>query len=508
MEILVDDVFNLFHLYEPSNVKIYEIFKTYHPNYIAALIYLLENIKGNKKLEVYEPKSVEETIQLIEQKTTVEYKICKRPTFTLSQAENVNLKVRNIDSHKKVSGAINLIDFIHLYKTTPYENLPNNCKILLHNLGTTQYKRFCINVASMMLEHSQTNRNEFIRIDEKLEEKFLQYYKYFNYDNILKEIPSSYNFCNIIRPPNQRLYDKMPEELIENYFIQPFYKGFRVVINVNNGVVQCFNRYGKIIQKFLYGLKLDNKHVTFEAVVLSFDGIKPRAWTHWSYRKKFIVIITDIFRLNEKMLLKLAYSERMKYLHKITGTNVEHVSNFPDVNKIYNLNMALDFFNPIVGVVYKAKYKNCAESHIEYKFPMVHYFDYFSNSIKHFDGSVSLMENKMNQNVYINFEMSHYKTVCLVYSNDDKYLYVCKFIEYHFVFVGKIERLLTDTGELNYENCSLYVLNSPVKPKGVIYLRVYYNCDCGVKEIIGYNFKKTTCMHDLPNKYCEYDLFD
>lgn len=174
-----------------------------------------------------------------------------------------------------------------------------------------------------------------------------------------------------------------------------------------------------------------------------------------------------------------------------------------------NIQNNKDMFFPIVGTVYRSKNGLCNLINEYVSFSFNKYFDTLKNDVNVFEGPVSLFHDQLNLNIHICLEMARYKTVCMIYADDDEFFYVCKFKKsvYQFVQIGRIKKLPYDDTFYKYKITNLFIVNAKHENKGILFLRLYYNEPGERDSLIGYEQKLTSSKYDVPAEDCILDLF-
>lgn len=515
-DLYMSDVFRIFHNYEPSRIRLWEIARTYDPIQFAALIYLVENVSKSTKRPVMDLPE-EEYINGFAS-TTVMPATNKPPTLNLAypepQLDRVKVDVEdffdaaasvndihhhNIGRHKNDYKIVDMVKYIcnkalHPLKRNMYID------ILEHNLGTVDYAKFVQHIQYLLLPdnlHCDRNGNGVHYVGSTVT-RFLQFVKMmqFKYHEV---DPRNCRF--IMTPKPVRIYEK-PWNCEELYVVQPLYNGFSTIIYSTPSETRCYNRYGELIPNLLYGSRF-NAHITFEAIILPMD-IKGfvRSWRYWPYKNDYVIIPVDVFRYDQNILTDVPFVERQKYIKRIKGKHIRNhylsdanTSSWNEIKRNYD--ERADIYNPIVGIILREKNHTMISHrrHCEYRFPILISFNLKTLQI------VRLKEAKDEdvKNLHYNYEMSDHRKVAVAYGHDENYYYLCSYdrFTHQFKHAAKLERLPYDVGEPTYKPESIYVICSETQCRGVCYLRIYYN---KLKNVIGYETKHTTSKFDVPKQ--------
>lgn len=502
-KLYIEDVFKIFYNYEPSKLRLFEIIRNIHPHHTAALIYLIENIKKSNKILPYIPNDLNMSFK------NEDYiiNLCEKTTFSLSRCIVLSNYFPDKEYNNLYDKTLTILEFLQLFKNNKnFINSNNNCKILLNNLCTQLYNKFIDNIKVQFPDYMQPDRNEWTKDEQPLVIKFLDYYKTLKNECITVTNLNPKTFRFVFRSKNKQIFEK-PNNL-SDYDVQPLYQGFRVVVYTNKHYTRIYNCHGELIKSCLYNEPF-NIDATFEAILLPIDKTgQIKSWRYWPYKTGYKFVVVDIFRIKNQMFTHLPQYERTKHIPLITGDNI-HKCDLNTMDKIermyYN---KLSLFNPIAGFIFKKTQSLCNETSYALYFNLNFYYHFMKNTYNTIEGDFSVLPNNINYNMHIKYEMSDYRTVCIIYSDDHDYYYVCKFNLdiFQFVHVGKIKKLPTDNKKPNYQTINLFVVDCKNLVKGVLYLRVYFNNMNSVKSLIGYEHKFTTSMHDIPS-YNTFDLF-
>lgn len=504
----LSDVFKIFHNYEHSKLRLFEIIRIFHPHHIAALIYMIENIKKSKSVEPYIPDNL--NLSLVIKDEILNF--TQKTTFSLTRCEVLTKIFPNVSNNNE-KNELTILDFMKLFKRNDKKSFDFYSKILLNNLCTNLYSSFINNITVQFPDFMQYDRNEFEKSNTPIVQKFLEYYKIINNESSLISNSNPRNFRFIFRKKEKQILEK-PQN-INDYIVQPLYQGFSLVIYTTKNYTRAYNRYGELIKKLLYN-ELFDIDATFEIILLPTNTKNDlKCWRYWDYRNSYKIIVVDVFRIENQIFTHLPFSERSKYISLIKGKNVVYFDDLNTIEKIedeYTKNINL--FSPIVGIMFKKKMNTYEKQSEAYYFNLNYYYDFLKNKHDKFDGIISILPNVLNYSIHIKYEMAEYRTVCIVYNDDNEFFYVCSF-DYdvlHFKHVGKIPKLKYDNKNYKYSVVNIHVVNSQTIIKGIMYMRVYFNkkidsnknyIDNDEKsKIIGYEFKKTTSMYDIPAK-CE-----
>lgn len=524
----ISDIFKIFHNFEASRLKLWQIVRTYDPIEFAQFLYLLENVVKSGKRECVEldERMLKEFCNYqynssteVDECENVDYiiPIADKPTLRLERVSlangdifwNDNTNESNAygrDDIRRHSMDMKITEIMHNIRvlntrqiTNPYE------RILQHNLGSTFYHKLLIIIQNcLFMDSLQTDRNELSggSSEASIVTKFLEYYTILQQKQFHDGDARNLRF--LIIPPPKRIIDISTINK-RCYIHQPLYQGFHVVVYSSSTETKIFNRFGELHFNLGYSLR-STKNCTFEAVILPVDARNnARSWRYWSYKKKFIIYIVDVYRLEQTILTNVPFVERLKYIDAIKQHNAEtsnillrkiptKLNDWSTIEERYLKNK--DIFDPIVGVILRKPSDKLKTPALAYRFNVTCCFDLLHTQIVDIPNVDSLKSLKI-QNMHINFEMADYRTTCIAYGHCAKYIYLCEYNRniHQFVHFARIYRLPYEFEELNYKPETVYIINNQTVPKGILYLRVYYDVSFNV---LGYDSKMTDCRYNVP----------
>lgn len=514
----------MFFNYSPSKLKTFEIIRHTNQLEMTVLIYLIENTKKSKFTQILLPKKCKAQFETdiefcLKSIRTHIYEYSITPTLGLDRCEVIyNVLFENeikpyytTDVNMKF-GRLNIINFIKLlqnFRTKSQITNDEYFQCLMHNLNSYDYSDFVKNIKNYLLPtYTQIDRNEhklYTRNDTT--RYFSNFYKKLQNESIEIHNINPKTFDTLWLPRPKRIYQEIHTN--SNYIRQPLYHGWHTIINFTGKTTRCYNRYGEILQTFLYGIKF-NKPATFEAIILPITKNKEiKSWRSLEHHD-FVIIIVDIFRIEQTMFTNLPFIDRHSQIHQITNSKIRYEN---EIFEQYATNNIANCFDPyITGFIYRKKSDLYFHRPIEYRFSLNRYYIYLKNLLYEYHGSISLKKNQMHLNVYPNFEMAKYRTVCIAYADDTDFFYICKYRPelFQYVYVGKIRKLPSEKENLSqteYKQQYIFVINAQIEIKGVLLLRIYYNDTNDYNSLMGYEKKITTSIYDIPAYNTRNDLF-
>lgn len=428
-------------------------------------------------------------------------------------------------------------------------------RVVMHNLRTRHYTQFADNLSSHLLPdnpkfsrfsvgangssrgvcHTLADTGNF----ESLPVRFLKFYSSFERNgNVTSTTERNSRAFRVTRRPKPRtVYVKPVADLRDGqYYVQPRYVGYRVIVNVAGSETRTFNRFGEHVQNLLYKLRFsENVHATFEAIILPVDTHgRLRSWRYKRtptdsvlFSSSLRVVVVDVLRVHNRILVDEPFSERVGYLKKLFGQQrSESKSEQPtvvpaetvrghDAEKLWSRlernyrntgsHSSFEAFEPINGLILRSASETRRDECLQYVFAPVSIYSFRTNSVTRLHGRCSLREQL---DTYFHVETAEVRTTLIVYAHDEFHYYVCVYdrTTLEFVHHATLARIPKVTLEPKYRSELIYVRGARKRPAGVAYVRVYHNeNDCLVatpgtpgRVILGYDQKLTTSMYDVP----------
>lgn len=407
-------------------------------------------------------------------------------------------------------------------------------QILNHNIGTTYYASLLNSIQNLLFnENFQTDRNEIDSNNNNNNSSIVIKFRQFYQNIIYKQSVDSdvRNFRNIIIPKPVRIFDRdlmsscsssssnnsSSGNSDKQFMVQPLYQGLHVIVYTSPNETKCYSRFGCLQQNLAYSLKSDSDICTFEAIILPIDNLKhARSWRYWPFKSGFMFYVVDVFRYNQTILTSMPFRERAKYIPLVVKNNsslfaAQLSKSWETLERDYIANR--DIYDPIVGVVLRDPEQiispnsdtggdrtNSIDININNgnkNFKAIENKAFYFNILYSFDLLQSkVVDLQLNlppetvQCLHLNYEMADFKTVCVAYGHCDQFIYLCTYNRnlHQFVHAAKLTRSPNEYNKLTYKSEKIYVLNNETLPRGILYLRVYYDMS---KNIIGYEHKCT-----------------
>lgn len=532
------DIFKIFKDFEPSKVKLWEIVRSYNPIEFAKLLYLLENVTLNSKRTIISLRDEYINYNLPENFSDKHLIITDAPSIRLercaffnesddtfwndgSKTNNQNVKHDDDDDDFEIT---KLLLFIRSSNIITDDNTNNGhnlivknlsdlkFKVLNHNLGTTYYNKMVNYIEYLLLnDNYQNDRNELNNQHENntsIVTKFMQFYRTMNFKQSIDN--DARNFRNIVIPKPVRIFNR---DLLSDkrYIVQPLYQGFHVIVYSSPNETKCYNRFGTLYSNFASTVR-SKEPCTFEAIILPTDSLNhARCWRYWTFKTGFIMYVVDVFRYKQTILTSTPFKDRIKYINLIIKDQpnmfsaISKMNTWTSIEEMY-INRR-DLYDPIVGVVLRDpqhiivnKYKNNVDNNNDddgdnnfnkrpkaFYFNILYSFDILNTKIV--DLNVSFSLDKI-RTLHLNYEMADFKIICIAYGHCDEFIYLCTYNRslHQFVHAATLHRSHMEYTKLTYKPEKIYVINNKTIPRGVLYLRIYFDIS---KKIIGYEYKHT-----------------
>lgn len=381
-------------------------------------------------------------------------------------------------------------------------------RIISHNLGTDDYNSLLKSIRYLLFtDNLQSNRSQGHVKTPSIVESFMQFYRML----LFREAPDNADpraFRFMVLPKPRRVFVREMQSIYgsfdgvpKNLRAQPLFQGVHMVVYSSKEETKCYNRFGDLYTGFGYNLRC-KVNCTFEAIALPVDKFNNvRSWHYWKHRASFVLFVVDVFRVNQTILTQVPFKERIRMVNTIIDGASDQIKKIPDsmdswesIEGRYIQNE--DIYDPIVGVVLRdgdSIFDNdsALTCPVEYRFNLIYSFDLLNGHV------VRLKKEDDINRLHLIYEMADYKTVCLAYGHSEDFIYLCQYNRHihQFEHAGRLVRQAYEFDKLEYKAQKLYVINCRVMPRGIIYLRVYYDAQ---KRVIGYDTKWSDSRYTLP----------
>lgn len=530
------DVLFFFHNYEPSRAKLFEFARTFEPIEFAAFLYMLENTRIEPKRELVGIRN--ELLPTLPQRNVC-IQLSHAPVLRTERVrkrvcQQCKLFTPGRWREEEIENGSTMIEM--LYVMSESSNPCNLCvydRLLIHNIGTAFYKKLLAQIRHLLFQDNlQTNRNRAAALNVYVNTTSIVHeYMQYTYTLRCMEPPPSDpdNFRTVILPRCNRL-ESVSQLSHKRYAIQPLYQGIFLVAHFDtNGACRCYNRHGELIQGLGCTIKLTTppeQSLTLAVVLLPTDPYsRSRSWRYWDDRISYVLYVVDLLRIGRDCLTHLNFRKRIRRLRQ---ARFDEKSNrvFVAPNDwcwetgLHNYMNSGDLFTPIVGAVFrKWDEPGVTTPPYEFRFPVSFCYDILTDTV------IDVLKRKSNyklpkcDRLFITAEMADTMTVHTAYAHDDNYFYLCHYNRdaHQFEHWALLQRVPEEPPTLivRYRTSeSIVVLNIPdnisstvIKPRGLLYLRVYYELS---GTVLTYEYKPTTSKYDVPitqgcrNKNTEY----
>lgn len=503
----VSDILKINYKHAPSKLLISETCRRFHPHKFAQFLYLCENVSTINKDAIHYEKVEKRASCFIHQSEDIVLEIGKirriRFNRVISDHEdepfwNETMKPSIHEHDKTVTDMINDI-LNHKSLTKSSEDLMQ--RICQHNLGTTSYKRILATIVNFLFHDTlKSERNQFQIDHSSVATRFLHFCQSLKNSSILTDI-RSFRFVTLQKARN---IDSITYLQLDKsaFIIQPLIQGLHVVVFSNERETKCYNRFGELCPNLGKNIK-SNISCTFEAVIVPTDEKKnPRSWRYWNFRKSMIFYVVDVFRHKDSCLLEIPFVERAKYIDVVTGKGTHAhfhridpaLSSWESIEQRYNEDR--DIFDPLIGVYLRKKDAPFHESPLQCAFPIKFLYDILGEAVVDVQSVMGTKRESLST-YHTNVEMADHKTVCVAYADDETSIHLCQYNEHVHKLCHSmtLTKMIQDVKPMVYKPESIYVVNNKATPKGVAYLRVYYD---NHYNVIGYDSKSTDSRFDVP----------
>lgn len=544
------DILKIFNDFEPSRLKIWEIVRTYNYVDFVKFIYLLENVKTerrrphimvdgealygkrisaliqnqfgnvqgldtglqfkrridnespcvNDEFETVSSKinlSLEHTVwrnmDILWAKST-DQQVCEEKALYRTSADALD-QIQMLQTHLPGSRNISIHELIENIRLNHVgsDNLLE--RIVTHNMGTTHYSKFLTTLKYLLFTaNQQDSRNDTTDITQSCVTQFIAFYKMIHYQNSHDIDPRGFRFLimpRLRRVTTRNLHEIYRNQLPNKIIYQPLYQGLNVIVYSSPVETKCYNQYGELQSGLGYSIR-SPVNCTFQAIVLPVDSLgNIRSWRYWTYRTTYILYVVDVLRYEQTVLTNQPQAKRLEYIRRICKRSSNNTfllripkefSSWEAIEKRYIKHR--DIYDPIVGVVLRDSTSIINDEPknvpIEFRFNIMYAYDMYDEQITNLNPDNAQMPSIDYDlgRLFLNYDMSSYKTICLAYGHCDTFIYIMRYDRniHHFIHCGRLRRLPYEYSNLLYQRSELiYVLNCCIRPMGVLYLRVYYN---------------------------------
>lgn len=354
MDLNVSDVLMMLHDYEPSRAKLWEMVRRYDPVQVAALLYLLENVRPEpKKIPITLPDDAlielagarpfdRDAFMRLELQASLRTDRAAAPPTHLFASPRYVRALRA--ARPRSPGDANVFDLLERLRSQPAaaagtaeDNDNDNDEalrqpyllIVAHNLSTPLYQRFLTNVVNMLFPDDMQLDRAHLLPDQLVAIRYLRYHRQLSLQRSLCATDSR-RFRYVMLPRPRRVYRRprsgaMDSEYGPREFVyQSLYQGVHAVMDQEFDTslsVRVFNRYGELQRSILPTLRLATS-CTFEAVVVPVDRCGwSRSWRYWQYREGYRIYVCDVFRYGDNVLATLPFTERLRYARRLCAEN-------------------------------------------------------------------------------------------------------------------------------------------------------------------------------------------
>lgn len=408
-------------------------------------------------------------------------------------------------------------------------------RTVVHNLATQAYHAFASHLVQLLFGAGcQIDRNESTgRGSESLVTRFELFYYGIRHSLTLHS--GTGTFRHLVLPAVGRFHDRAGTDFgrasrlvdddtddddgddgggnnpttvpLADHIVQPLYQGFRVIVYASPSEMRCYTRFGELCPNLAYQGARTVEFCTFEGILLPVDKCdNVRSWRYWNHRSGWIIYVVDVFRYGTTVLTTRPYSERVPYIGRIIdGDRLLSVpAELRDWGAIERAYVAgRDVYDPIVGVVLRdptACLIGGGESRrrrvrpAAYHFPIRYAYDLLAGSVLELRAPMTVDLRRL----HTSYEMADFRTTVVAYGHCTRYVYLCRYNRrlHQFVHAAMLPRLALDEPPLVYRtNEHLFVLHARLRPRGVLYLRLYYDRR---GSVLGYEHKPTDGRYNVP----------
>nr|WOJ45378.1 GrBNV gp48-like protein [Apis mellifera nudivirus] len=546
MDLKLSDIFLMFHYFEPSRAKLWEMTRRYNPIHIAAFLYLLSITRVRKSIAKKE--AVRDPITLIESELK---SFCNYRVFNINQSLTVDwveclllnedilaervivqkpkdslCNVRSARYHVYDITVLQLIRYLQRCIHGDNGVLRNRfADIIAHNLATKLYQMFLENISFMLFsDNLHSSRGELSDLASRcVVQEYLRFYKMMHHRDAIVE-PNKFRFVVIPRPT---LVIDRPNELntVGEYIFQPWYRGFHVIVNTTPTKTRCYNRHAELLQGWLASERY-NFHSCFEAIILPTSRCNNtyRSWRYWQYRYSYRIMVVDVLRYEGIDLLNVPFESRLSYISRIRSKHTCVALTSRSWQEIEQLNTTNDdMYSSIRGIIarhklhvplgrYDPNSDEIIRQEVEETQPCILAAQLSQVSIFGYIFPVRILGYDLYQRCHIlsttsltNYRCPHYNLdvapnsfVVQVYAHLSSRYFICAYniAAHQFEHVATLRRIESDIVVPRYRAERVYIVGAQVKTRGLLYMRLYF--DTRWQHFLGYEHKPTLGKYDVP----------
>lgn len=509
MDLTTLDLLLFYNNFEPSRIRLWEFVRRFDPLQFSAFLYLLENVQKHRKTE---PIMLDSSVcdEIFSENSSgcrdIVLEVDAKPYLNLNRGEYdgdrrfakarprnaIDRRVGSLNSDPDIS--VNTLELLSMIKSQC--EIPEDRTLVasvLHNTGTQYYRSLVDHLRYLLFSDNLQCDREGLDNSKSVVLNYLQYYKMFALGELQIIDPKKFRYFIVPRP--RRVHARPTDGGGDDeHLYEYFYSGMHLVVDhSSSGDTRSFNRHGEHQPRLLATEKF-NYSATFEAVLVPTDqNGKPRSWHYWDYRSGYRILITDIFRFENQMLLNVPFAERLKYRDRLVSENSQpaEIVNWSDAVK----KIAKRMYHYISGIMIRGKSSLPNEVARVYRFPITSAFDLLNHKLVNLK-TVNVSERRLYAFHYM-LETAEFRTVCLVYAHTNSDFYIFEYNEkiHQFEHACTLKRLIYDKKPPNYKSENLMILNAKIIPMGVFYIRVYYD---KFGRVYGYEHKFTSGKYDVP----------
>lgn len=519
------DVLYFFHNHEPSRARVFEFARSFEPIEFAALLYMLENTKTEPKREIV---GIRDELIPVSPQRNIRIHLTRAPVLRTERVRKQVCQQRKLftpgNCHEDdIGNGSTMVELLYaMSEPTDSQNLCVYDRLLIHNIGTVFYKKLLTQIRNLLFQDNlQINRNKAaaLNLHGNTTSIVSEYMQYIYTLRCIEPPPSDPdNFRTVILPSCNRLESVSQFSLSpRQYAIQPLYQGIFLVAHFDtNGACRCYNRHGELCHGLGCTIKLitpPEQSLTLAVVLCPTDPYsRSRSWRYWEDRVSYVIYVVDVLRIGRDCLTHLNFRNRITRLKRINFEEKGHRVFLAPNDWCWKtgLNSYMssgDLFAPIVGVVLrKWDEPGVVTPPYEFRFPVSFCYDLLTDTV--IDVLKRKSDNKLPRcnRLFITAEMADTMTVHMAYAHDDKYFYLCDYNRYthqfeHWALLQRVPEepptLITryrTSENIMVLNIPNNVSNAVIKPRGLLYLRVYYELS---GTVLTYEYKPTTSKYDV-----------
>lgn len=511
--------------FEASRRLMLELFRIYEIEDVLAFVYIIENTQKSRN-------AVDVDLEILPKGPRDLY----TNDFYLDFQYNPRRLLQSSDAHDKYRPwPVRTAERTHsicpltqaisaMSDPSMFDKLPLCARLVLNNAATPTYGRFLAGLESHFLpdalrakraENLDLRRGRGISTNLSLVERLSIFLKSLSGVRLdwLGD-PRNLNFVPYARPRNLSVTHEPLFWSPQSHMCQPYYSGYLVCAHVHGKSMRFYNRYGELMpwqrSNIERSLPTTMGVAIFQCIMLSSRGDLLRSWrapVNIQRGDRLTFIVTDVYQYGDTICLDKPYSQRFKLIDQLC-TDIQLPDIFAPTEAITDRSEAMtllttnskDYYEGIEGLYFRDLNATVAFKSVDFaqtRRPSV--------AFDRIDFRLIDIENLIYDQARVVLDILvpplafESCMIVSVYAHDAENYYVtrysveCASLVHWFTFARRFD----DRREPRYHDSrNVFVANYKRKPRGIFYLRLYYEEVDDVIKVVGYDQKITDSKFD------------